>query len=302
MNATLGRRRVFGALTLLLVACGPSIEPALSLELDGSTVNYAPETSGGDALGLSFSAEALEAFTQEWTTSEVDGARGSVRMTYGSYQEAVVPVAAIGNDVVRFYDGDDAEIGAADFRVDQLIPTGNPEQPVLYAGPFSGSANGTVSFGPWCGDDDHHSNTGCGFPVPEGTDEADIAWPGLELSADTDGCSSAAWSAQLAAGDWTWSGDTLTLANGQPFDCVLTPKNELVCTGTWTHESAYGNLWYSEASCPFEVNAVIWPDVAGTASVPHQSHAYWHVKAGERLAFDIADQCLAAEAACIAYR
>lgn len=293
------------SVVLIVVAvagCGPDTEPALTLELDGQSVGYVAESEGGEPLGLSFDPDAREVYTQRWTTTQLDGPRSAVRMGFGSFVEAAVPVAAISNDVMRFYDADEAEIGAGDFRVDALIATGRAEQPVLYSGPFSATVSGTASFGPWCGEGEEHSNTGCGFPVPDGVTEAEIEWPGLELTPDTDGCSNAAWTDQLQAGTWSWAGDTLTLANGQPFDCIRTPLDELVCTSTWTHESAYGNLWYSQSSCPFEITAVIWPDVAGTASVPYQTHAYWHVRAVEKLAFDIAEQCLAAEAACIAYR
>lgn len=292
------------ALALLCSACGPSIEPGLSLELNGETVDYVAESADGEPLGSTFVEEAGQVFssTQRWTTNQVDGARSEISLGFGSYTEVVVPVSAVSNSGLWFSDADGVQFATGEWRVDQVIPTGKPEQPVLYAGAIGANANGTLSMGPWCGEGEEHSTTGCGFPVPEGTTEAEIAWEGMELVAQTDGCSSAAWSEQLAPGNWTWSGDTLTLANGQPFDCVLTPMNELVCTSTWTHESAYGNLWYSETSCPFEVTAVLWPDVAGTASDPYQVHAYWHVKAVAKYAFDPADQCLGAEAACIAYR
>lgn len=295
---------------LALAGCGPSLEPKLSLEIDGVTVNYVPETKDGEPLGLIFDPEIanstadnqIPAYTQKWTTTEIEGTRSEVTMTYAGSHVWVAGVSAIDNDILRFYDSDGAEFGAADFRVDYLIPTGNPEQPVLYSGPFTATITGNASFGPWCGEGDQHSDVGCGFPLPEGIESADVTWPGITLVPWTDGCNGGTSDEQLAAGDWKWDGDTLTVSNGQEFECVTTPMDEVVCTDSWTHPDDYGVEGSGEGGCPFEVNAVIWPDIAGTAAVPYQPSAYWHVKAKERLAFDIADECLAYEAACIMYQ
>lgn len=281
------------------MACAPSTTPALTLEFEGETVHYAQESADGEPVGATFATEAGQVFpsTQTWSTTEIEGPRSTIQMGFGS----AIDVAAMTNSGIWLFDADGTQFAGSGWRVDQVIPTGNPEQPVLYAGPLDGDATGTLSMGPWCGEGEGRNVTGCGFPVPEGTTEAEIDWPGLELVPQTDGCSTAAWSEQLAAGAWSWSGDTLTVSNGQPFDCVLTPLDELVCTATWTHESAYGNLAYSESSCPFEITAVLWPDIAGTGATPAQTHAYWHVMAKERFTFDIAEQCLGGEAACIAF-
>ena len=276
----------------LAIGCAPDAPELVLTWPDGDKITYSAADSTGDPAALMQGDDPLSVFHQIWTSGG-DAPRDTVTMDFGSWIESVAPAAGIERDVAWFTALDGERVGA-DLSITDVRFTRDPELPVLYSAELGGPSQGTVRVGPSCGES-ARSNHGCGFAAAEGVESGSVEWAGDDLIPWEDGCSGSFWSGELAAGSWTWTEDTLTLANGRELDCVMSPRRELVCSATWTAKVPVS----VGPDCPWSRTLVVWPEI-GASERPEQLHAYFYAESRELVGAEI-DICAAGNS-CVAFR